>query len=124
MSTHAIEIARGERFEFGKNGSRFLALLDEARASPAEESLKQMLEVERRKHSTAFLENQNVAERRPRPPHVLEPEVVKSVNEPLEWLRGESRVALRELAGNAPCERQSVRLKALYQPSDICLAGN
>ena len=46
MSTNAIEIARGERFEFGKNWSRFLALLDDARIARAEESLKQMLEVE------------------------------------------------------------------------------
>src|SRR5213080_1694363 len=46
MSTHAIEIARGERFEFGRNWSRFLALLDDARIARAEESLKQMLEVE------------------------------------------------------------------------------
>jgi len=46
MSTHAIEIARGERFEFGKNWSRFLALLDDGRIARAEESLKQMLEVE------------------------------------------------------------------------------
>src|SRR5256714_1635598 len=46
MSTHAIEIARGERFEFGKNWGRFLDVLDEARIVRAEESLKQMLEVE------------------------------------------------------------------------------
>jgi len=46
MSTHAIEIARGERFEFGKNWSRFLDLLDDARIMRAEESLKQMLEIE------------------------------------------------------------------------------
>ena len=46
MSTHAIEIARGERFEFGKNWSRFLDLLDDARIVRAEESLKEMLEIE------------------------------------------------------------------------------
>ena len=46
MSTHAIEIARGERFEFGKNWSRFLDLLDDARIVRAEESLQQMLEIE------------------------------------------------------------------------------
>src|SRR5437588_7852716 len=46
MSTNAIEIARGERFEFGKNWSRFLALFDDGRIARAEESLKQMLEVE------------------------------------------------------------------------------
>ena len=46
MSTHAIEIAHGERFEFGKNWSRFLNVLDEQRIARAEESLKQMLEVD------------------------------------------------------------------------------
>ena len=46
MSTHAIEIARGERFEFGKNWSRFLILLDEPRIVRAEQSLKQMLEID------------------------------------------------------------------------------
>ena len=45
MSTHAIEIAHGERFEFGKNWSRFLNVLDDARIARAEESLEQMLEV-------------------------------------------------------------------------------
>ena len=46
MSSHAIEIAQGERFEFGKNWSRFLAVLDDERIMRAEESLKAMLEVE------------------------------------------------------------------------------
>lgn len=46
MSSHAIEIAQGERFEFGKNWSRFLELLDDTRIERAEESLRQMLEVE------------------------------------------------------------------------------
>src|SRR2546423_1819454 len=46
MSTHAIEIARGERFEFGKNWSRFLEVLDDTHIACAEESLKQMLDVE------------------------------------------------------------------------------
>src|SRR5438876_1807533 len=46
MSTHAIEIARGERFEFGKNWSRFLILPDEPRIVRAEQSLKQMLEID------------------------------------------------------------------------------
>ena len=55
--------------------------------------------------SLALLEKHNVAERRPRPSHLLEPEIVKYMDELLEWRRGESRVALRELAGNAPCER-------------------
>ena len=46
MSSHAGEIAQGQRFEFGKNWDRFLALLDENRISKAEESLKQLLEME------------------------------------------------------------------------------
>ena len=43
---HAAEVAAGERFEFGKNWSRFLALLDDARIQRAEESLQEMLEVD------------------------------------------------------------------------------
>ena len=43
---HTQEIEKGERFEFGKNWSAFLAHLDEDRISKAEESLRQMLEVE------------------------------------------------------------------------------
>src|SRR5882724_7526030 len=43
---HAAQVAAGERFEFGKNWSRFLALLDETRINTAEASLKQMLEVD------------------------------------------------------------------------------
>jgi 2-polyprenyl-3-methyl-5-hydroxy-6-metoxy-1,4-benzoquinol methylase len=46
MSTQAIEIAQGERFEFGKNWSRFLNVLDDARIAQAEASLKTMLEVD------------------------------------------------------------------------------
>jgi 2-polyprenyl-3-methyl-5-hydroxy-6-metoxy-1,4-benzoquinol methylase len=45
-STHAGELARGERFEFGANWRRFLELLDERRIETAEESLRRMLEVE------------------------------------------------------------------------------
>jgi 2-polyprenyl-6-hydroxyphenyl methylase/3-demethylubiquinone-9 3-methyltransferase len=45
MSLHAKEIEDGQRFEFGKNWNRFLALLDDSRIAEAEESLKQMLEV-------------------------------------------------------------------------------
>ena len=44
MSTHAIEIARGTRFEFGKNWARFLGSLDETRIAQAQESLRTMLE--------------------------------------------------------------------------------
>ena len=46
MSSHAAEVAQGERFEFGKNWSQFLALLNEERIRRAEESLREMLEVE------------------------------------------------------------------------------
>src|ERR1700704_486469 len=46
MSSHALEIAQGKRFEFGKNWSRFLTLLDDSRIARAEESLKMMLQVE------------------------------------------------------------------------------
>jgi 2-polyprenyl-3-methyl-5-hydroxy-6-metoxy-1,4-benzoquinol methylase len=46
MSTHAAEVAGGERFEFGENWSRFLSTLDEAKVARAEESLRAMLEVE------------------------------------------------------------------------------
>lgn len=45
MSSHAGEIARGERFEFGKNWSRFLARLNDKRIVAAEQSLRDMLEV-------------------------------------------------------------------------------
>ena len=46
MSAHAIEVGRGERFEFGENWSRFLAVLDDERIGRAEDSLREMLEVE------------------------------------------------------------------------------
>src|SRR5687767_12430731 len=41
---YAREVANGERFEFGKNWMRFLAVLDEDRIHQAELSLTQMLE--------------------------------------------------------------------------------
>lgn len=41
---HSNEIASGERFEFGKNWSAFLSVLDDERIAKAEESLKEMLE--------------------------------------------------------------------------------
>ncbi|MBX6364611.1 MAG: class I SAM-dependent methyltransferase [Gemmatimonadetes bacterium] len=43
---HAEEVARRERFEFGKNWQRFLALLSEERIREAERSLREMLGVE------------------------------------------------------------------------------
>ena len=46
MSEHAAEVARGERFEFGRNWARFLAHLDDARVAEAERSLRAMLGAE------------------------------------------------------------------------------
>jgi 2-polyprenyl-6-hydroxyphenyl methylase/3-demethylubiquinone-9 3-methyltransferase len=43
---HAEEVSRGDRFEFGKNWSRFLSQLNDQRIASAEKSLRQMLEVE------------------------------------------------------------------------------
>lgn len=45
-SGHSEEVARGERFEFGKNWGRFLSTLDQARIANAEESLCKMPEME------------------------------------------------------------------------------
>jgi 2-polyprenyl-3-methyl-5-hydroxy-6-metoxy-1,4-benzoquinol methylase len=43
---HAEEVARGERFEFGKNWSRFLEGIRDEQIVTAESSLKQMLEID------------------------------------------------------------------------------
>jgi 2-polyprenyl-3-methyl-5-hydroxy-6-metoxy-1,4-benzoquinol methylase len=40
---HASEVARGQRFEFGKNWARFLRELDDKRIDMATDSLRQML---------------------------------------------------------------------------------
>jgi 2-polyprenyl-3-methyl-5-hydroxy-6-metoxy-1,4-benzoquinol methylase len=45
VTTHAIEIYRGARFEFGANWARFLSLVNEERIAQAENSLKDMLGV-------------------------------------------------------------------------------
>lgn len=45
LGEHARAVAAGERFEFGKNWSRFLAVLDEERIVKAEQSLALMLGV-------------------------------------------------------------------------------
>ena len=45
-NTHTLEVARGERFEFGKNWSRFLTHLNDERVAQAEQSLREMLHVE------------------------------------------------------------------------------
>jgi 2-polyprenyl-3-methyl-5-hydroxy-6-metoxy-1,4-benzoquinol methylase len=44
MSSHAREIATGDRFTFGENWRRFLVALDERRIQQAEASLRDMLE--------------------------------------------------------------------------------
>jgi len=46
MSTYVSEVRAGERFEFGKNWSRFLDHLSEEQITTAEQSLKKMLQVE------------------------------------------------------------------------------
>ena len=43
---HGAEVASGERFEFGKNWSHFLSVLDEGRIEEAVASLREMLGVE------------------------------------------------------------------------------
>src|SRR3712207_3012789 len=55
MSSHAVEVARGERFEFGKNWTRFLSTLTEESIRKAEQSLKDMLEVDDLRN-TSFLD--------------------------------------------------------------------
>ncbi len=45
LGSAADEIARGERFAFGANWSRFLTVLDDRRIADAEESLRRMLNV-------------------------------------------------------------------------------
>jgi 2-polyprenyl-3-methyl-5-hydroxy-6-metoxy-1,4-benzoquinol methylase len=44
--THAHEVDSGKRFQFGHNWSKFLRSLNEERIGRAEQSLKQMLNVE------------------------------------------------------------------------------
>jgi len=46
VSWHAEEVARGERFEFGKNWSRFLEGVRDEHVVTAESSLKRMLEID------------------------------------------------------------------------------
>lgn len=45
MNQHKIEVKKGQRFEFGANWARFLAVLSDERIRMAEESLKRMLDV-------------------------------------------------------------------------------
>ena len=46
ISSHSQEIRQGERFEFGKNWSQFLSHLNDSRIAEAEQSLRNMLEVD------------------------------------------------------------------------------
>jgi 2-polyprenyl-3-methyl-5-hydroxy-6-metoxy-1,4-benzoquinol methylase len=46
MTTHAIEVANGDRFEFGANWAQFLEVLTDERIALAEQSLRTMLGVE------------------------------------------------------------------------------
>lgn len=46
LDPHALEVTRGERFEFGKNWSNFLSVIDEDRIARAVESLRTLLGVE------------------------------------------------------------------------------
>ena len=45
LSGHLSAVIAGERFEFGKNWSHFLAVLDGERIVKAEQSLRMMLDV-------------------------------------------------------------------------------
>lgn len=46
MGSHAVEVARGERFEFGRNWARFLSTLNDDKIFRAEESLRRILQVQ------------------------------------------------------------------------------
>jgi len=52
MKQHLSEVKQGERFKFGENWSRFLEVLTEERINIAEQSLKQMLDIEDLKGKT------------------------------------------------------------------------
>lgn len=51
-STFEQEVARGDRFEFGRNWRRFLAVLDDQRIAEAERSLRDLLKVDRLESKT------------------------------------------------------------------------
>jgi 2-polyprenyl-6-hydroxyphenyl methylase/3-demethylubiquinone-9 3-methyltransferase len=46
MTSHGLEVERGDRFRFGDNWARFLSLVDEPRIAGAVQSLKSMLGVD------------------------------------------------------------------------------
>jgi 2-polyprenyl-6-hydroxyphenyl methylase/3-demethylubiquinone-9 3-methyltransferase len=47
VDSHAAEVARGQRFEFGRNWARFLSVLDESRIHTAVHALQSMLQNDR-----------------------------------------------------------------------------
>ena len=51
---YEIEVRGGKRFEFGRNWSRFLAILDDHRIALAEQSLRSMLKIERLEGKTVL----------------------------------------------------------------------
>jgi SAM-dependent methyltransferase len=55
MSSFEQEVRRGDRFEFGRNWTKFLEKLDDDRIGLAERSLKSMLGIERL-HGVRFLD--------------------------------------------------------------------
>jgi 2-polyprenyl-3-methyl-5-hydroxy-6-metoxy-1,4-benzoquinol methylase len=46
IQTHGLEVAVGQRYEFGKNWQNFLRLLTPERIAGAEQSLRAMLQVD------------------------------------------------------------------------------
>jgi len=52
MNGFKEEVKRGQRFEFGKNWQSFLSTLDDERIKSAEDSIKEMLEVDNLKDKT------------------------------------------------------------------------
>jgi 2-polyprenyl-6-hydroxyphenyl methylase/3-demethylubiquinone-9 3-methyltransferase len=52
VSSHASEVAKGDRFTFGDNWNRFLSLVDESRINEAVVSLKEKLEMDSLKSKT------------------------------------------------------------------------
>ena len=55
MAQHTLEVQSGERFEFGKNWTRFLGSLNEERTVLAQKSLSERLELEPL-HGKTFLD--------------------------------------------------------------------
>ena len=56
-SAYQDEVARGERFEFGQNWRRFLAVLDEERVNEAEANLRDSQSATRPRAARAQLDH-------------------------------------------------------------------